>query len=186
MEKQTIMGLLSVYSFAVYGDWVYVTIYIYMYIVTPRNIEKPFILILQQDPTNFCYIYIYIHVYVCIYIYIMLFMQLYNKWSIFGLGWFFNVIDDSLCFQLCHIYISSPASHIYSWFYHTLFGLWPVVNYSLVAWELFTVFVPSFESKSRRFLHEPIPESSSLKLLRPIIDFIFSCWKSQKSSISCC
>jgi len=48
-----------------------------------------------------------------------------------------------------------------------------VVNYSLVAWELFTVFVPSFESKLRRFLHEPIPESSSIKLLRPTIDSIF-------------
>ena len=89
------------------------------------------------------------------------------------IGMFFHVITDSLCFWLCHIYISSPASHIYSWLYHTLFGLWPVVNYSLVAWELFTVFFPSFESRSRRFLHEPIPESSSIKLLRPTIDSIF-------------
>ena len=38
--------------------------YIYICIVTPRNIEKRFILILQQDPTNFCYIYIHVYVYI--------------------------------------------------------------------------------------------------------------------------
>ena len=38
--------------------------YMYMYIVTPINIEKRFILILQQDPTNFCYIYTCICIYI--------------------------------------------------------------------------------------------------------------------------